>query len=649
MAQGVQFDDLFKLKTTNQLEAFGNEVFFVENSVSKEDNGYRTNLKSVDLSGNIYSWGTSNKNNLSPKVVGANLYFTSQTGDDKSQLYKMPLSGGAAVKITDFTGEVNQVVSSQNKRYLVFQTMETNEKPKLPSPEKTPTVRYVNRLQSKADGYGWLPNDVVYTTWSFNPQTGESDKLFSDNYGVDLMDVANDGSQLLYVREQDPNDDNNLSEDVYLYSLETKNETALTGYNTGNFFDAKFSPDTKTVALVGNDDKFVNNTVSDLFLFDTASGNLSNMTEKFEGDVFTLLTADLEMSSSGKIVEWIDDNTYLFSAAYHGHSQLYLGNSSGVKLLTDNSEYVYDFSVLDNKTALVSISMQTLPNSIVKLDLASGKSTVLYNPNAEYEKDHEYSKPEKFSYQADDGQELEGWYLAPLNPQRKNPVLLYVHGGPHAAYGEGFFHEFQAHAAKGYGVVFVNPRGSTGYGQEFEHYVVGHYGEKDFTDVMSGLDYALSKYPELDESRQYIAGGSYGGFMTTWAVGHTNRFTAAVASRSVTDWVSMWGTSDIGYHFNVSELGLDLFDEGGYEEYWRRSPMAYVNNVKTPIRMLHGEWDMRCPVTQSEEFYTGLAKNGVDADFIRYPQSFHGVSRNGLPNLRIKRLADINDWFENHQ
>ncbi|WP_252903930.1 alpha/beta hydrolase family protein [Secundilactobacillus oryzae] len=327
---------------------------------------------------------------------------------------------------------------------------------------------------------------------------------------------------------------------------------------------------------------------------------------------------------------------------------MYTGDESGVKLVDDQPREVYDFAVAGPNKVVLSVSKQDQPNELVELDLTTGAETSLFNPNADYERQHTYSSPKHFDYRASDGQALEGWYLPPHNPKAKNPVLLYVHGGPHAAYGESFFYEFQVYTTLGYGVVFVNPRGSTTYGQDFVDDVTGHYGERDFSDVMSGLDYALEHFPELDADHQYIAGGSYGGFMTTWTVGHTDRFNAAVAQRSVTNWISMYGYSDIGFYFNRQELRADLFEEGGVEKYWKMSPLAYAHNVKTPLRLLHGEWDMRCPIGQSEEFYTAVKQTGTDVDFIRYPQAFHGVSRDGFPNLRLQRIKDMDEWFSRY-
>lgn len=188
-----------------------------------------------------------------------------------------------------------------------------------------------------------------------------------------------------------------------------------------------------------------------------------------------------------------------------------------------------------------------------------------------------------------------------IQSAKSNPIVLYVHGGPHFAYGENFFFEMQVHAANGYGVLLLNPRGSKTYGQKFCQENVNHYGEKDYTDLMEGMDYVLANHAEFDKDRQYCAGGSYGGFMTTWVVGHTNRFAAAVAQRPVTDWISFSGTSDIGFMFTPQEMGTDRYD---VQTLWKFSPLAYAKNVTTPTLIMQGEWDTR---TQLDKVKSSLA------------------------------------------
>lgn len=219
---------------------------------------------------------------------------------------------------------------------------------------------------------------------------------------------------------------------------------------------------------------------------------------------------------------------------------------------------------------------------------------------------------------------------------------------PDGAYGDAFFWEFQRFTEAGYNVVFTNPHGSTTYGQDFINAVVNHYGEQDFRDVIAGLDVALQRFGEyIDANQQIIIGGSYGGFMTTWAIGHTSRFEAAISQRPVTEWLHLTGASDIGYNFVQDEMGANPYTPAGREELIKRSPITYAAQVKTPLLMLHGEYDLRTPIAQTEMYYTAIKTlTDTPVEMVRFPQAWHGVSRNGLPNLRETRLTVMFDWLK---
>lgn len=195
---------------------------------------------------------------------------------------------------------------------------------------------------------------------------------------------------------------------------------------------------------------------------------------------------------------------------------------------------------------VVAYSTLTNPSVLALLDLTTGKLTDIENPNEEFLAKTKLSQPDMFWYQGVNDWDIQGWYVPPIESKKNHPAILYIHGGPQVAYGESFFHEMQVHAANGYGVIMLNPRGGQGYGQEFVKAILGDYGNEDYQDLMLGLDYVLTEYPEIDKNNVYVAGGSYGGFMTNWIVGHTNRFKAAVTQRSISNWISFYGTSDIG-------------------------------------------------------------------------------------------------------
>jgi dipeptidyl aminopeptidase/acylaminoacyl peptidase len=255
------------------------------------------------------------------------------------------------------------------------------------------------------------------------------------------------------------------------------------------------------------------------------------------------------------------------------------------------------------------------------------------------------SAPERFRFTRA-GFELDVWVMRPAGfvAGRRYPTLLNIHGGPHAQYGHNFFDEFQVYAGAGYAVVYTNPRGGQGYGEAFAQAVVGDWGGGDYADVMAALDEAIARDPFIDPDRLGVLGGSYGGFLTSWIVGHTRRFKAACSERAVNCQYTMFGTSDIGASFNVAELGGPMPWED-MARYIERSPLTYAKDVVTPLLIIHSEDDLRCPIEQGEQLFVALKKLRREVRFIRFPGENHEMSRSGKPRHRLERFRHILDWF----
>ncbi len=263
----------------------------------------------------------------------------------------------------------------------------------------------------------------------------------------------------------------------------------------------------------------------------------------------------------------------------------------------------------------------------------------VHDPNARLTAD--FLAPQALAYAAPEGHRVPGWVLLPPGPG-PHPAILYIHGGPHTAFGEAAMFELQLFAAAGYAVVFGNPRGSTGYGEAFAR-LGGRWGEIDAADLLGLLDEALRRFP-LDPKRVGVAGGSYGGYMTNWLTArHPDRFKAAVTDRSIANWTSFFGASDIGPPFTRMELFADPWKDP--KRLWEKSPLAYADRVRAPTLVVHSEADHRCPIDQGETWFAALFDRGVKARFFRVPEEGHDLSRSGRPDRRVARLQAYLDWW----
>ncbi|CAI2687860.1 alpha/beta hydrolase family protein [Apilactobacillus apinorum] len=639
MSKKIKATDLFQLKSVTQVSNINGQIFAVLNRVDEGDNEYYSDIISINQNNEIIKWTDGGKN-TSPIAVGNYLVYV-HNGD----LMRMPLDGGSAQQLTQ-DQKISKIVSGKDNQTVFYQG--TNSK--VPAKFKTsqfPDTRHVRRFDNRHDGIGWVDDEADNLIYRFNVKLNQGNQVYSSKYDLSLQDGDAKHNHLLVIKQTNPTlkTKSDHTEAVYEIDLTKDTETNITkAISNGIFSFATYAPNNEEIVVAGNDYQFPNATVNALYSYKVSADKLVKLSQE-ESEVFGSITGDF-IQNPGKHFVWKDNGEAVFTTTWHGHSQVWQKAGDTLTKVYEGHCHIVDLTVIDDQIFL-DVSTPEVPSQLVQL--LGQQLVVKYDPNENFSTQHEYADVTPFSTPSKDGKAtVEGWVLKYTGSSNHLPVILYVHGGPQANYGETFFHEFQALASRGYAIVYVNPRGSTSYGQDFESAVIGHYGDEDYDDVLSGLDAALTQFADLDNQNTFIAGGSYGGFMSGWAVGHTNRFNAAIVQRPVSDWHSLYGTSDIGVRFIRTELGMDLYDEGGLEYYWDRSPLKYAPNVKTPTRIQHGEWDMRCPVNQSEALFTAIKQTGTDVDYIRYPQSFHGFSRNGLPSLRMKRFKDIYEWFDKY-
>ncbi|MBQ2086176.1 MAG: S9 family peptidase [Oscillospiraceae bacterium] len=310
---------------------------------------------------------------------------------------------------------------------------------------------------------------------------------------------------------------------------------------------------------------------------------------------------------------------------------------------------VDDFDISEETGSVISVRITAgeLQELFVS-KLEGGEAEKVSDFNGEALRDTYVALPEKFTFDSE-GWDIDGWVLKPIgyDSEKRYPAVLDIHGGPKTVYGEIFFHEMQYWAGLGYFVFFCNPIGSDGRGDEFAD-IRGKYGTCEFKNIMDFTDEVLKRYPQIDENRVCVTGGSYGGFMTNWIVGHTDRYCCAATQRSISNWISFEGVSDIGPMFTRDQQCADLFSKPDLEKLWWHSPLKYADDVKTPTLFIHSDQDYRCPFEQGIQFFTALKTRDVECRMAVFHGENHELSRGGMPEHRVRRLKEITDWFNSH-
>jgi dipeptidyl aminopeptidase/acylaminoacyl peptidase len=362
---------------------------------------------------------------------------------------------------------------------------------------------------------------------------------------------------------------------------------------------------------------------------------------------------DLEDAGDSGTLYWsADGKRVFFISSCTGATNLFYVPASGGKptRVFSGKCHIKGFSVNGRtRTAAVIRADLVNPGDIMTCPTTYGaeKKAVRHTDlNLFLQKEVRLGTTREVTYRSGDGTEVQGFLLTPpdFRRTRKYPSILEIHGGPRAQYAFTFFHEMQYLAAQGYVVFYINPRGGIGRGETWAGCIVGDWGSFDYQDCMAAADY-LEKQKFINTKRMGVTGGSYGGFMTNWMIGHTDRFAAAVTQRSVVDLRSFVGSSDFGFDLREEFKGWPWTDEDTYE---RCSPITYFKNVKTPVLIIHSENDLRCNIEQAEQMFAMLKILGKKTEMVRFPEEPHGLSRHGRPDRRIARLEWMLKWFDRY-
>jgi dipeptidyl aminopeptidase/acylaminoacyl peptidase len=393
--------------------------------------------------------------------------------------------------------------------------------------------------------------------------------------------------------------------------------------------DLTWSPDSKRIAFIGRPGRTKSARV---YVVSALGGTPENILGTFRNEP--------------ENIEWLADGSIAMTASVGGSSALFRIDP-GAKKMTQvlggrRRINGASFDAAGKQVAFVSTDL-THPTELFIANTDGSNEKKLTSFNEKIDAEVAWSDAERFTYPSVGGLEIEGWLMKPYGyqPGKKYPLVLYIHGGPHSAYGENWFDEFQNLAAAGMFVLFTNPRGSSGYGADFTFSTRGRWGAEDYQDLMKAVD-LVAKRPDVDSTRMGVTGGSYGGFMTAWVETKTNRFKAAEADRMISEWTYWYGASDA--------QGLTEFEFYGkpwdnFAMYDTLSPIRHVSKVRTPTLIVQSEDDFRTPIGNAELWFMALKKQGVPVELVRYPRSTHELSRSGEPWLLVDRLGRLRQWF----
>lgn len=652
----VEIDDLLKIRFPHDaaLSPDGRRVVFALARLDHDANEWRGHLCMMSTDGGSPSPFTADEaRDASPvwSPSGRWIAFLSNRGGRRRgrkkpamQLWVIPSDGGEARQLTFFSAGVSQPVWSPDGRSLACVSRGTLDRLESNDDELL-IVREITRAKYKFDAMGFL--EGYAHLWIVPLEGGDPRPLTDGEYDHDSPVWLPGGREIVVAANRSAGADFSFVRDLWAVDVETRAPRQVT-QNRGPAVAPSVSPDGRWIAFAGHDLHARSATNFGVYVVPAAGGDAVNLTADFDRSVGNAIGSDARVTPMFPALAWTPDSLAVtFYATDRSSTHLYQVNrlDRQVRQLTAGSEVVADLTgaaghVVYQKMAATSLDeLWILP--------ASGGARRLASFNDDLLAEIEVTEPRHFTYDGADGWPMDGWLLTPpgFEPGTRYPAVLRIHGGPHAAYGDTWNHYVALLAARGYVVVWTNPRGSGGYGEASTAAVVEDWGGKDSQDILLGLDHAIGM-GFIDPARVAVNGASYGGFMTNTLIGRTDRFRCAVTEVCVSNLHSFYGTSDIGATWGEVEWGGNPWDDP--ERLLKHSPIMNARNVTTPVLVTANEADHRCPIEQSEQFFIALRKLGKEAVFLRFQDESHTMGSSGRPRPRVERLKRLAAWFDKY-
>lgn len=614
--ENLSVKNFYDLKFISNINIAKNKIFFEIHTPSKNNNDYFSSI--FELRGRRlyrYSRGQKDKDMVVSEDGGKMVYVSKE--DKKLKLVLRDIeNGNENILLTTEHNLKSYKWGKDSRSVFVIEERKQNDE----------GYRIIDGYPIYFNGEGFVYNsEFVLLKVSVN---GRVEELWNGTDELIELEPAPDNRKLALIIRQKGWDvyDSRLA----LFDISERKMEFKTNQRIG-ISNIHFLNDGKILMLVNWHRRSIfESPVFHLF----SEGQLVPLSSEYDISISNSVNSDSRMGKN-RLIRIIGDKIYFISTV-SGRAGLYSINLEGKLSGEIEGNFSIDgFDVSGDKVYFISQSSNEPQEVWEKVGLNNPRKITTINRKIS---SYGLVKPENFKVPASDGKDLECWFMKGTSKS----TILEIHGGPRTSYGEGFIFEFHLLNKMGFNILFSNPRGSDSYGNDFALEIKEKYGERDFKDIMEIIDTAVERYG-IDPDRIGVEGGSYGGFMVNWIIGHTNRFRAATTDRSISDQISFYFTSDIGPRFNGDQIGGNPLDN--LDHYWDKSPIKYYRNIKTPLLIIHSDEDFRCPLSQAIEFYTALKTNGNEVRLVIFKGENHELSRSGKPKNRIKRLEEISGWF----
>ncbi len=587
-------------------------------------------------------------------------FISNRKEETQAQIYLIPSDGGEARPLTTLKGSIRGFSWSPDGKRLLC-SFRKRDKESLAREEDEQKKKlgvvahhYVNRTFFKMDGAGYQPDDEFWHLWLIDAESGKATQLTPDSrYNEGGLAWSPDGQSIAFLsnRTADPDLDP-YADELYLVPATAGATMQRIPTPVGPKGLPVFSPDGRWLAYIGVEGKGLWWQNDSLWIVPVdGSAPARNLTGHADLHVSHVTSGDMGTADFMPPTWSPDGRTLYFQASRHGDTALMAVDvaSSHISRVLETPGTVENFTLsADGQRLAYIFNNIESPSQLYALNLGTAQPRKLTRLNESWLKRTDLGALEEVWFTARDGYKLHGWILFPpdFDPNQQYPSILQIHGGPQVQYGRCFMHEFYFLAAQGYVVYYSNPRGGQGYGSEHCKAIWHAWGTVDYNDIMDWAEY-MKQQPYIDPARMGVTGGSYGGYMTNLIIGRSNLFAAAVTQRSLSNLISMWGSSDFNWTFQQT-FGNDLPPFKNLQQYWQGSPLKDIGNCRTPTLVIHSQMDLRVAQEQGEQIYVALKTLGVDTELVLFPNEAHGLSRNGRTDRRIARLNHILRWFDKY-